>query len=65
MVRSYLQKFVVKKVKINLEVNKKVVPLHSHLKNGSLERVEMTSSLKRLIYCTRSKYREIQFIEKR
>ena len=23
------------------------------------------SSLKRLIYCTRSKYREIQFIEKR
>ena len=24
-----------------------------------------TSSLKRLIYCTRSKYREIQFIEKR
>ena len=32
--------------------------------NGSLKE-EMRSSLKRLFYCTRSKYREKQFIEKR
>ena len=59
MVKLFLRKCV-KILQKNLEVKKKVVPLHSHLRKGGLNRDESstTSSLKRLIYCTRSKYRE-------
>jgi len=44
----------------SLEVKKKCLPLQSQTKNGvhKASSLEPTSSLKRLIYCTRSKYRE-------
>ena len=49
-----------KMLRKNLEVMKKCLPLQSQTKNGVHETsgLEQKSSLKRLIYCTRSKYRE-------
>ena len=42
----------------NLEVNKKVVPLHSHLKNGCLKRQEFFGK-------TEAKNKNLKIFEKR
>ena len=49
----------------NLEVKKKVVPLHSHLKNGVLERENDKFIEKTDLLYKKQVPRKIQFIEKR